>query len=186
MTTHLNFRSATTTASIPDVVPVGSPRSAARPDPEQKPPRRRWIVPVGLAAAVSAIGIGVMVQRDGAETPQPDPPAVVIESADRGRGPNTDLPRDLTLTAPAADVGPNVDLPRDWTLTAPVTSLGPNADLPPDWTLTALGAVPAAPLGPNADLPSSWVVGPNTAAPQIDAGPNADLPRDMVREAAAN
>ena len=199
---HVNFRTATTTvgsgtAAGRGLVDLDTSGSSPRPNRAPRRLARGWMIPVGIAAGLSALGIAAVVQQDEAA-----PPAITVAQIDDGtsRGPNADLPRNWTLDVPRASLvnrGPNADLPRDWTTAAPQTTTssvnrGPNADLPRDavrdgadvtvggstvaWSgIPACGVPPAA--GPNEDLAPS-LSGTSAGDAGRRLGPNADLPQD--------
>lgn len=213
-TTGINFRAATArTATLPGSVRTAPQVRTLPGTPDQTPGRGRlprWVAPVGIAAALCAVGIVAATQR----TDSNPAPAIVRVGAPADEiadlGPNVDLPRDLALqvtNAPRINFGPNVDLPRDLVLeaaNAPRINLGPNVDLPRDLVrdqqingnrVVAVG--PTANQGPNVDLQRDLVAqtatttsatvwtGASACVAPAQRGPNGDLAPDPTQIAAS-
>jgi hypothetical protein len=173
--TGINFRTATArtgtqAGSVDTALPIKKlTDTPSAPDQPGRGRLPRWIAPVGIAAALCAVGIVAAMQRTESDPApvQVDAPAEVITNL----GPNADL-------APRTAIEPSA---------GPVVNLGPNADLPVDQSVRSVGTqrpvvwsgAPAcrtpADRGPNADLALSTSPG---AVSTRNLGPNADLPFD--------
>lgn len=149
MTSTINFRTALTADTIErDTLErdtVSQPAAPVQlPEENDKGGRGRRVIVAGVAAALVAVGAGVIMLNDGPTATEPLVPAALVTPVDASQGPNVDLPAswlDQPTAAPAV-AGPNADLPRDlvrddandrWAESR--RNQGPNADLPRDAAL---------------------------------------------------